>query len=78
MAGAEQAQIERLTQLASRVSLNVEAPCGASLSAIAPEKSFAVTTGDLERVRGLVVHGARRAGVAASRTIRCIPAAAQA
>ncbi len=55
VAGAEQAQIERLTQLASRVSLNVEAACGASLSAIAPEKSFAVTTGDLERVRGLVV-----------------------
>jgi predicted DNA-binding helix-hairpin-helix protein len=55
VAGAEQAQIERLTQLASRVSLNIEAACGASLSAIAPEKSFAVTTGDLERVRGLVV-----------------------
>jgi len=56
VAGAEQAQIERLTQLASRVSLNVEAPCGASLSSIAPEKSFAVTTADLERVRRLVMH----------------------
>jgi predicted DNA-binding helix-hairpin-helix protein len=55
VAGAEQAQIERLTQLASRVSLNVEAPCGASLSSIAPEKSFAVTTADLERVRRLVM-----------------------
>ncbi|HEY8256643.1 MAG TPA: radical SAM protein [Gemmatimonadales bacterium] len=55
VAGAETAQIERLTQLASRVSLNVEAPCGASLSAIAPEKSFAVTTGDLEQVRNLVM-----------------------
>jgi predicted DNA-binding helix-hairpin-helix protein len=55
VAGAEQAQIERLTQLASRVSLNVEAPCGASLSSIAPEKSFAVTTADLERVRSLVM-----------------------
>ena len=55
VAGAEQAQIERLTQLASRVSLNVEAPCGASLSTIAPEKSFAVTTADLERVRRLVM-----------------------
>jgi predicted DNA-binding helix-hairpin-helix protein len=55
VAGAEQAQIERLTQLASRVSLNVEAPCGASLTAIAPEKSFAVTTADLERVRRLVM-----------------------
>ncbi len=55
VAGAEQGQIERLTQLASRVSLNVEAPCGASLSSIAPEKSFAVTTADLERVRTLVM-----------------------
>lgn len=55
VAGAEQAQIERLTELASRVSLNVEAPCGASLSSIAPEKSFAVTTADLERVRRLVM-----------------------
>ena len=56
VAGAEPAQIERLTQLASRVSLNVEAPCGASLSSIAPEKSFAVTVGDLDRVRRLVLH----------------------
>jgi len=55
VAGAEQAQIERLTRLASRVSLNVEAPCGASLSSIAPEKSFEVTTADLERVRRLVM-----------------------
>ncbi len=56
VAGAEQAQIERLTLLASRVSLNVEAPCGASLSAIAPEKSFARTVADFDRVRKLVVH----------------------
>ncbi|MGH7498888.1 MAG: radical SAM protein [Gemmatimonadales bacterium] len=55
VAGAEQAQIDRLTELASRVSLNVEAPCGASLSAIAPEKNFAVTVTDLERVRTLVM-----------------------
>ena len=53
--GAEAAQIERLTQLASRVSLNFEAPCGASLARIAPEKSFATTLGDFEQVRGLVV-----------------------
>ena len=38
--GAEPAQIERLTALASRVSVNLEAPCGASLASIAPEKSF--------------------------------------
>src|SRR6185436_14684901 len=35
--GAEPGQIERLTSLASRVSVNLEAPCGASLAAIAPE-----------------------------------------
>src|SRR5438477_1011453 len=40
--GAEQSQIERLTSLASRVSLNLEAPCGANLSRIAPEKSLPV------------------------------------
>ncbi|HEY7614344.1 MAG TPA: radical SAM protein [Gemmatimonadales bacterium] len=50
--GAEPAQIERLTQLASRVSVNLEAPCGASLASIAPEKSFAAAVSDLERVRG--------------------------
>jgi len=53
--GAEAAQIERLTALASRVSVNLEAPCGASLSAIAPEKNFAVTRANLEAVRRLVV-----------------------
>ena len=56
VAGAEAAQVERLTALASRVSLNLEAPCQTSLSAIAPDKSLAVTTGDLERVRTLVLH----------------------
>jgi predicted DNA-binding helix-hairpin-helix protein len=55
VAGADPAQIERLTTLATRVSLNIEAPCGASLSAIAPDKSYAVTTADLERVRRLVM-----------------------
>ena len=56
------AQIERLTALASRVSINFEAPCGASLAPIAPEKSFDVTRASFERVRGLVVAGARSAG----------------
>jgi predicted DNA-binding helix-hairpin-helix protein len=63
--GAEPAQIERLTALASRVSVNLEAPCGASLAGIAPEKSFAATRADLERVRRLVV--AARAEEAAGR-----------
>jgi predicted DNA-binding helix-hairpin-helix protein len=56
--GAEVAQIERLTSLANRVSINLEAPCGASLAAIAPDKSFSTTYATLEQARGLVV-GAR-------------------
>jgi predicted DNA-binding helix-hairpin-helix protein len=53
--GAEVAQIDRLTALASRVSLNFEAPCGASLARIAPEKNFSTTLQNFERVRKLVV-----------------------
>lgn len=53
--GGQEAQIARLTALASRVSLNFEAPCGASLAQIAPDKSFATTLHDFERVRKLVV-----------------------
>jgi predicted DNA-binding helix-hairpin-helix protein len=53
--GADDAQIERVTALASRVSLNFEAPCGASLTRIAPDKSFSTTLHDFERVRELVV-----------------------
>jgi predicted DNA-binding helix-hairpin-helix protein len=52
--GAEAAQVERLTSLATRVSLNLEAPCGASLAQIAPEKSFDTTVAGLEQVRSLV------------------------
>ena len=60
--GAEPAQIERLTQLASRVSVNLEAPCGASLASIAPDKSFGTTVADLERVRRqLLLERAERA-----------------
>jgi predicted DNA-binding helix-hairpin-helix protein len=54
LAGAEQAQLERITALASRVSLNLEAPCGESLSRIAPDKSFATSIVTLERARALV------------------------
>ena len=53
--GAETAPIDRLTSLASRVSLNFEAPCGASLARIAPDKSFSTTLQNFERVRKLVV-----------------------
>ena len=55
VAGSETAQIDRLTALASRVSLNFEAPCGKSLAQIAPDKSFSTTLQDFERVRSLVV-----------------------
>jgi predicted DNA-binding helix-hairpin-helix protein len=53
--GGETDQIDRLTSLASRISLNFEAPCGSSLAQIAPEKSFSTTLHDFERVRKLVV-----------------------
>ncbi len=53
--GAEAAQIDRLTELASRVSVNLEAPCGASLAPIAPEKNLDVTLAALERARAQVV-----------------------
>ena len=58
--GAEPAQIERITALATRVSINLEAPCGETLSAIAPEKSYATTFATLSRARTLVVHEQRR------------------
>ncbi|HXT18202.1 MAG TPA: radical SAM protein [Gemmatimonadaceae bacterium] len=53
--GAEPAQIERITALATRVSLNLEAPCGDTLTAIAPEKSYATAIDTLSRARKLVV-----------------------
>src|SRR6185295_13845497 len=40
VAGGQSAQIERLVSLASRVSLNLEAPCGTTLTQIAPEKNL--------------------------------------
>jgi predicted DNA-binding helix-hairpin-helix protein len=55
VAGGQQAQIERLTTLATRVSVNLEAPCGQTLTQIAPEKSLAVSVDNLERVRSLVL-----------------------
>lgn len=55
IAGGDDAQVARLTLLASRVSLNLEAPCGASLASIAPDKSFPATLVALERSRRLVM-----------------------
>lgn len=53
--GAETAQIERITALASRVSLNLEAPCGESLTRIAPEKNLDTALATLEQARRVVV-----------------------
>lgn len=52
--GAEEEQIARITALATRVSINLEAPCGASLSEIAPEKNLDVAVAALERARALI------------------------
>jgi predicted DNA-binding helix-hairpin-helix protein len=53
--GAEPAQVERITSLASRVSLNLEAACGESLARIAPDKSFDRSLATLDQARTLVV-----------------------
>ncbi len=58
--GAEPAQIERATALATRVSVNLEAPCGDTLAAIAPEKSYDTTFTTLSRARSLIVHEQQR------------------
>ncbi len=65
--GAEPAQVERITALATRVSMNLEAPCGDTLKPIAPEKSYDATLATLSYARKLVVneqqeeqHGKRR------------------
>ena len=55
VAGAEPAQVERLTQLATRVSVNLEAPCGDHLARIAPEKNLSQSLVTLERARAAVV-----------------------
>lgn len=49
--GADDAQIERITALATRVSLNLETPCGETLSTIAPEKKLETTLVTLQRAR---------------------------
>lgn len=57
--GAEQAQVERLTALANRVSVNLEAPCGDHLLQIAPEKHLDRTVQALEQARTEVVKARR-------------------
>lgn len=56
LAGAEPGQVERITALATRISINLEAPCGQTLSEIAPDKSYDTTFATLTRARNLVVH----------------------
>jgi predicted DNA-binding helix-hairpin-helix protein len=51
--GADDAQIERITALATRVSVNLETPCGATLTPIAPEKTFETSLVTLERARSV-------------------------
>jgi predicted DNA-binding helix-hairpin-helix protein len=52
--GADDAQIERVVRLATRVSVNLEAPCGATLARIAPEKRLDVAVAGLARTQALV------------------------
>src|SRR4051812_34802086 len=54
LAGAEASQVERITALATRISINLEAPCGETLTAIAPEKNYATTMATLDGARSLV------------------------
>ena len=75
VAGAEAAQIERLTALASRVSLNFEAPCGTSLAPSRRRRASPPRSHDFERVRTAGAPRAGRAGRTASRRTRCTPAA---
>jgi predicted DNA-binding helix-hairpin-helix protein len=49
--GADDAQIERITSLATRVSVNLETPCSATLTPIAPEKTFEATLATLRRAQ---------------------------
>ncbi|MGH7654734.1 MAG: radical SAM protein [Gemmatimonadaceae bacterium] len=49
--GADDAQIERITALATRVSVNLETPCSETLTQIAPEKTLATTLVALQRAR---------------------------
>jgi predicted DNA-binding helix-hairpin-helix protein len=46
--------VERITRLATRISLNLAAPCGQSLTSIAPEKSYDRTMATLDTARALV------------------------
>ncbi len=52
--GAEEAQVDRITALANRVSINLETPCGDSLATIAPDKRLETTLVTLRRAQARV------------------------
>jgi predicted DNA-binding helix-hairpin-helix protein len=52
--GAEHAQVERITSLATRVSVNLEAPCGDHLVRIAPDKNLASALTTLGQAHAIV------------------------
>ncbi len=68
--GADAAQIEQVTSLANRVSVNFETPCGATLAPIAPEKNWTITRDNFEMVRQLVVR--EREGRAEGRPVNLL------
>jgi predicted DNA-binding helix-hairpin-helix protein len=51
IAEAEETQVDRITALANRVSINMETPCGDSLATIAPEKKLETTLVALRRAQ---------------------------
>lgn len=53
--GADDAQVDRITALANRVSINLETPCGDTLATIAPEKQIETTLVALRRAQRQVV-----------------------
>lgn len=53
--GADDAQVDRITALANRVSINLETPCGDTLTTIAPDKRIETTLVALRRAqRGVI------------------------
>ncbi len=52
--GADDAQVDRITALANRVSVNMETPCGDTLATVAPEKRFETTLVALRRAQARV------------------------
>lgn len=53
--GGDLTQVERITALATRVSINLETPCGTHLGAIAPEKQFTTAMASLTRATARVM-----------------------